>query len=103
MEPANRRKVLRQRFAAALVERCDELLDGLVCDLFNLFVFDLAVSCEVIWFLHTGRGTQAPRTQESGKAKFLCSKAGADGNGRDRNEVCLAQPCPSGGQSASSI
>jgi hypothetical protein len=37
METANRRKVVRQRFAAALVKCCDELLDGLVCDLFDLF------------------------------------------------------------------
>jgi hypothetical protein len=35
MESANRREVLRQGFAAAFIERCDELLDGLVCDLFD--------------------------------------------------------------------
>ena len=37
MESANRRKVLRQRFAAALVERRDELLDGLICDFVDVF------------------------------------------------------------------
>jgi hypothetical protein len=37
MESANCRKVLRQRFASAFIERCDELLDGLVCDFFDLF------------------------------------------------------------------
>lgn len=37
MEVANRRKILCQRFAAALVERCDKLLDGLVRELFDLF------------------------------------------------------------------
>jgi hypothetical protein len=37
VESANRRKVLRQRFAPALVERCNELLDGLICDFLDVF------------------------------------------------------------------
>jgi hypothetical protein len=37
MESANRCKVLRQRFASALVERRDELLDGLICNFLDVF------------------------------------------------------------------
>jgi hypothetical protein len=37
VESANRRKVLRQRFAPALVERRDELLDGLICNFLDVF------------------------------------------------------------------
>jgi len=37
VESANRRKVLRQRLTAALVERRDELLDGLICDFLDVF------------------------------------------------------------------
>ena len=37
VESANRRKVLRQRFASALVERRDELLDGLICNFLDVF------------------------------------------------------------------
>jgi hypothetical protein len=37
MESANGRKVLRQRFASALVERRNELLDGLICNFLDVF------------------------------------------------------------------
>ena len=39
MESANRPEVGRQCFATALVERCDEVFDGLAGDFFDLFVF----------------------------------------------------------------
>jgi hypothetical protein len=37
MESANRHKILRQRLASALVERRDELLDGLICNCLDVF------------------------------------------------------------------
>jgi hypothetical protein len=37
VESANRRKVLRQRLATALVERRDELFDGLICNFLDVF------------------------------------------------------------------
>jgi hypothetical protein len=37
VESTNRGKVLRQRFAPALVERRDELLDGLIRTFLDIF------------------------------------------------------------------
>lgn len=37
MESSNRRKVLRQRLAAALVERRNKLLDSLICNFLDVF------------------------------------------------------------------
>jgi hypothetical protein len=37
VESANRRKVLRQRFAPALVEGRNELLYGLACNFLDIF------------------------------------------------------------------
>jgi hypothetical protein len=36
MESANRCKVLWQLFAPALVEPCNELLDGLICNFLDI-------------------------------------------------------------------
>ena len=42
-ESANRPEVGRQRPAPALVERCNQLLDGLAGDFFDLFVFHFSL------------------------------------------------------------
>ena len=98
-ESANRPEIFCQCFAAALVERCNQLLDGLADGFFDLFVFNFAFSCEAIWFLQPGQRNQSRSGRQDAEFRSRLERmaTGVTGRGPPGAAVCYgAQDCRKG-------
>ena len=89
-EVPNRPEVGRQRPAPALVERCNQLLDGLADGFFDLFVFNFAFSCEAIWFLQPGQRNQSRSGRQDAEFRSRLERmaTGVTGRGPPGAAVC---------------